>query len=67
MISQIKQDAITDTEQAIDKLVIAIGDHMADHNFGKPVVNAQINQDLTAYRMLITEWKELNHDTRRTW
>jgi hypothetical protein len=65
MISQIKQDAITDTEQAIDKLVIAIGDHMADHNFGKPVVNAQINQDLTAYRMLVTEWKELKNDSNR--
>jgi hypothetical protein len=59
VIPQIRQDAITGTEQAIDKLVVAIGDRMADHNFGKAVVNAQINQDLAAYRMLVTEWKEL--------
>ena len=59
MTPQIKQDAIADTEQAIDKLVIAIGDRMTDHGFDKPVVNTQINQDLAAYRMLVTEWKEL--------
>jgi hypothetical protein len=59
MTPEIKQDAISGTEQAIDRLVESIGDRMADHNFGKAVVNAQINQDLTAYRMLVTEWKEL--------
>jgi hypothetical protein len=59
VIPQIRQDAITGTEQAIDKLVIAIGDRMADHKLGAPVVNAQINQDLASYRMLVTEWKEL--------
>jgi hypothetical protein len=56
---QIRQDAIAITEQAIDKLVESIGDRMTDRGFGKPMVNAQINQDLAAYRMLVTEWKEL--------
>jgi hypothetical protein len=59
MTPQIKQDAIAGTEQAIDKLVESIGDRMTDHSFDKPMVNAQINQDLAAYRMLVTEWKEL--------
>jgi hypothetical protein len=55
----IKQDQITGTEQAIDKLVEAIGDRMPQHGFGKTVVDRQINQDLAAYRMLKEEWKEL--------
>jgi hypothetical protein len=59
MTPEIKEDAITGTEQAIDKLVEAIGDRMADHGIGKTVVDRQINQDLAAYRMLKEEWKEL--------
>jgi hypothetical protein len=59
MNAQIKQDAIAGTEQAIDKLVEAIGDRMADHAIDKAVVNRQINQDLAAFRMLKEEWKEL--------
>jgi hypothetical protein len=59
MNAQIRQDAIAGTEQAIDKLVESIGDRMADHAIGKAVIDRQINQDLAAYRMLVTEWKEL--------
>jgi hypothetical protein len=59
MNAQIRQDAIAGTEQAIDKLVEAIGDRMTDHAIGKTVVGHQINQDLAAFRMLKDEWKEL--------
>jgi len=45
----------------IDKLVESIRDRMADHGIGK-AVDRQINQDLAAYRMLVTEWKEWNHE-----
>jgi hypothetical protein len=57
--AQIKEDAIAGTEQAIDKLVESVRDRMAVHGRGKAVVDRQINQDLAAYRMLVTEWKEL--------
>ncbi len=59
MNAQIKEDAIAGTEQAIDKLVESVRDHMAVHGIGKTVVDRQINQDLAAFRMLVTEWKEL--------
>jgi len=59
MNAQIKEDAIAGTEQAIDKLVEAIGDRMPQHGIGKTVVDRQINQDLAAFRMLKDEWKEL--------
>ena len=59
MNAQIRQDAIAGTEQAIDKLVESVRDHMADHGIGKTVVDRQINQDLAAFRMLKEEWKEL--------
>jgi hypothetical protein len=59
MNAQIKQDAIAGTEQAIDKLVEAIGDRMPHHAISKAVVDRQINQDLAAFRMLKDEWKEL--------
>lgn len=59
MNAQIRQDAIAGTEQAIDKLVESVRDHMAVHGIGKTVVDRQINQDLSAFRMLVTEWKEL--------
>jgi hypothetical protein len=59
MTPQIRQDAIAGTEQAIDKLVESVRDRMADHGIGKAVVDRQINQDLAAFRMLVTEWKEL--------
>jgi len=59
MNAQIKEDAIAGTEQAIDKLVESVRDRMADHGIGKAVVDRQINQDLAAFRMLVTEWKEL--------
>jgi len=62
MNAQIKEDAIAGTEQAIDKLVESVRDRMADHGIGKAVVDRQINQDLAAYRMLVTEWKEWNHE-----
>jgi hypothetical protein len=62
MNEQIRQDAITGTEQAIDKIVESVRDRMADHAIGKTVVDCQINQDLAAYRMLVTEWKEWNHE-----
>jgi hypothetical protein len=55
----IKEDQIAGTEQAIDKLVESVRDHMADHGIGKAVVDRQINQDLAAFRMLKDEWKEL--------
>ena len=55
----IKQDQITDTEQAIDKLVESVRDRMADHAIGKAVVDRQINQDLAAFRMLKEELNEL--------
>ncbi len=61
MTPQIRQDAIARTEQAIDKLVESVRDRMADHGIGK-AVDRQINQDLAAYRMLVTEWKEWNHE-----
>ncbi len=61
MNAQIRQDAIAGTEQAIDKLVESIRDRMADHGIGK-AVDRQINQGLAAYRMLVTEWKEWNHE-----
>ena len=61
MNAQIRQDAIARTEQAIDKLVGSVRDRMADHGIGK-AVDRQINQDLAAYRMLVTEWKEWNHE-----
>jgi enamine deaminase RidA (YjgF/YER057c/UK114 family) len=59
----IKEDQIAGTEQAIDKLVEAIGDRMTDHAIGKTVVDHQINQDLAAFRMLKDEWKELKCET----
>ncbi len=59
MNAQIRQDAIAGTEQAINKLVESVRDRMADHGIGKVVVDRQINQDLAAFRMLVTEWKEL--------
>jgi hypothetical protein len=59
MNAQIRQDAIAGTDQAIDRLVVAIGDRMAVHAIGKAVVDRQINQDLAAFRMLKEEWKEL--------
>jgi hypothetical protein len=55
----IKEDQIAGTEQAIDKLVGSVRDHMAVHGIGKAVVDRQINQDLAAFRMLKDEWKEL--------
>ena len=59
MNAQIKEDAIAGTEQAIDKLVESVRDHMAVHGIGETVVDRQINQDLAAFRMLKDEWKEL--------
>ena len=59
MTPEIKQDAIAGTEQAIDKLVEAIGDRMPQHGIDKAVVDRQINQDLAAFRMLKEERKEL--------
>jgi hypothetical protein len=59
MNTQIRQDAIAGTEQAIDKLVESVRDRMAVHGIGKAVVDRQINQDLAAFRMLKEEWKEL--------
>jgi hypothetical protein len=51
---RINADAIAGHQAAIDKIVESIGDRMEDHG-SNPIVDAQINQDVTALRILSQE------------
>jgi hypothetical protein len=55
----INAEAIAGHLLAIDKPTKSIGDRMNDHGIGKAAIDAQINQDIEAHRILIQELKEM--------
>lgn len=57
----ITQDAIAGHQATIDKLLQSIGERMAHHG-GDPIIDAQINQDMAAYRILLQELEEMKHE-----
>jgi hypothetical protein len=59
MIEEIRQEAIAGHLLAIDKLTESIGDRMELHGIGKAAIDAQINQDIAIYKILIQELKEM--------
>ncbi len=57
----ITKDAIAGHQAAINKLVESIDARMAQHS-GNPIVDAQINQDMTALRILYQELREMQNE-----